>query len=73
MDKTNAELHDIISEYGLTRREAAELMMVTKPTVDRYLSPRKAGRVLNPTYRSMPAHRLQLLVTALRNRKKKQT
>ena len=71
MDKTNLELHEIISEYGLTRREAAELMMVNKSTVDRYLSPRKAGRSLNPTYRPMPAHRLQLLVNALRDRKKK--
>lgn len=71
MDKTNQELADIISEYGLTRRESAEFMMVNKSTVDRYLSPRRLGRSLNPTYRKMPAYRLQLLVNALRDKKKK--
>ena len=71
MSKTNVELHEIIREYGLTRREAADLMMTTKPTVDRYLSPARKGRCANPTYRDMPAFRLQLMLDGLRRAGKK--
>jgi len=71
MSQTNVELHEIIREYGLTRREAADLMMTTKPTVDRYLSPARRGRSHNPTYRNMPAFRLQLLLDGLRRAGKK--
>jgi len=67
---TNKELADIISEYGLTRLEAANLMMVNKATVDRYLSPKTKGKLVNPTYRNMPTFRLKLLVDGLRGRKK---
>lgn len=66
----NDELRTIIIEYGLTRRGAAEIMMVNKPTVDRYLSPVRKGRSKNPTYRNMPAYRLKMLVDGLRGRKK---
>ena len=66
----NDELREVISEYGLTRREAAEIMMVRKPTVDRYLSPRTVNRQVNPTYRNMPPFRLKLLIEGLRGRKK---
>ena len=70
MTSSNSELREIISEYGLTRREAAELMMTTKATVDRYLSPLRKANKPNPTWRNMPAFRLKLLVDGLRGRKK---
>lgn len=70
-DQTNQELHNIISDYGLTRRESAEMMMCWKSTVDRYLSPPRKGRSANPTYRRMPAFRLQLLLDAMRKEGRK--
>lgn len=70
MSNTNRELREIVEEYGLTRAEAAAIMMVNKATVDRYLSPRTKGKESNPTYRNMPAFRLKLLVDGLRGRKK---
>lgn len=66
----NTELREIISEYGLTRREAATIMMVDTSTVDRYLVPEKKGRSRNPTYINMPPVRLKLLVDGMRGRKK---
>lgn len=68
MDQNNSELRDIILEYGLTRREAAELMMVRPTTVDRYLTPARRGRSHNPTYRKMPAYRLKMLVDEISKR-----
>jgi len=66
MDQTNQELHDIITDYGLTRREVSNMMMCNKPTVDRYLTPPRKGRCANPTYRRMPAFRLKLLLDEIR-------
>lgn len=63
---TNEELHTIIHEYGLTRRECATMMMTQPASVDRYLTPPKKGRSKNPTYRVMPAYRLKLLLDRIR-------
>lgn len=70
MAETNTELRDVIAEYGLTRKQAAAMMMVEKTTVDRYLAPshrmvRRKNKP-NPTYRAMPAHRLRLLLDEIR-------
>jgi len=72
MDRTNAELRDIIKDYGLTRRQSAEMMMCWKSTVDRYLTPPRKGRSKNPTYRRMPAFRLKLLLDEISKRRLKQ-
>ena len=66
----NTELREIMAEYGLTRRLAAQVMMVDKSTVDRYLTPPKRGKTANPSHIRMPAVRLKLLVDGMRGRKK---
>lgn len=66
VDANNRALRHIMAEYGLTRRETAELMMTAKSTVDRYLVPDQG-----PSYRRLPDHRLQLLKSSLRGRKKR--
>ena len=72
MPETNAELREIITEYGLTRRQAAEMMMLDATTsVDRYLVPARRGRSKNPAFRQLPAFRLKLLLVGIRERQLK--
>ncbi len=62
---TNAELRAVITEYGLTRQQAAGYMMTLATSVDRYLTPPRKERKPNPTYRAMPAFRLKLLLNEI--------
>ena len=68
-DPLNDELREIISEYGLTRRQAAEMMMMSTSNMDRYLAPPRRGRSRNPAYRTLPAYRLKLLIQEITIRK----
>jgi hypothetical protein len=61
----NAELRKIIRELKLTRKQVADIALVTTSTVDRWLVPPKRGRKRNPTYRKMPDNTLQLLKMVL--------
>jgi len=70
-DKTNRKLAELISKHGLTRKQAAELCMVSsKNVLDRYLAPRTRTvtvgnsmetEVPNHQYRKMPEFRLRIL------------
>jgi hypothetical protein len=65
MRQTNQELRAIIAEYGLTWRQAADMMMVRPTSLDRYMTPEKKERKRNPTFRALPAFRLKLLLNEI--------
>jgi len=62
MTTTNEELRKIIKRHHLTRPQVRDATCsATTATVDRWLVPPKKDGKPNPTYRTMPLSKLQLL------------
>ena len=63
---TNADtLKKLMTDYGLTRRETAELMELPENTLDSWLKPEH-----NKSYRPMPDREISFIKCLLRPRSK---
>jgi hypothetical protein len=72
MHSTNKQLKEVISTYGLTRKQVAEMTMCSsKSTVDRWLMPFTRGGHRNTGYRMMPEHRMKMLLDTIRSKRLK--
>ena len=61
---TREILIDLITQYGLERRDVAELVRVKRETVDRWLLPNEAS-----SHEEIPEMAVELLQLKLRDRK----